>query len=165
MGITVELGIRTWFSPEDDTQTVFLDFLRQAQHSLRLAVYSFHLPVAVDILSQQLRAGVNVALVLDHSQAERALELPEIRQLLATGAEVTVGTSRLHAIMHHKFAVADGMRVLTGSWNFTLSASREDNFIQVTSNPEYARLFLDKWQAMRAWMRTHEPQWQPPAGP
>jgi phosphatidylserine/phosphatidylglycerophosphate/cardiolipin synthase-like enzyme len=161
MSTQISIGASVYFTPDDDVQQVFCDALRAARESIRIAIYAWHLPVAVAILTARRQAGVDVGLVVDHSQAAGRYEAPEIAQLVAAGCDVTIGTSQRHAIMHHKFAVIDDTRVLAGSWNFSLSASQENNFIQIVDNAPYASAFLTQWAAMRAWMRQHEPQYQP----
>ncbi|MCL6563383.1 MAG: hypothetical protein K6U87_10280 [Firmicutes bacterium] len=164
MAHIIQLGVQTYFSPDDDTQGVFLDFLRQAQHEIRIAIYAWHLPPAVEILAAKVRAGVDVALVMDHSQATGHYEAPEVTQLVQAGCRVAIGTSQKHAILHHKFAVVDRLHVLAGSWNMSGAASREANYLQVVTNQDLASLFLAKWQELDTWIRRHEPQWQP-SGP
>jgi phosphatidylserine/phosphatidylglycerophosphate/cardiolipin synthase-like enzyme len=97
---------------------------------------------------------------MDHTQAHGKYEAPEITALVQAGCDVTIGSSQKHAIMHHKFAVVDGVHVLAGSWNFSLTASKENNFLQIVSNLDMAALFLAKWQEMHDYMQIHEPQWQ-----
>jgi phosphatidylserine/phosphatidylglycerophosphate/cardiolipin synthase-like enzyme len=161
MAQQISLGVQTWFSPDDDTQTVFLDFLRQAQHEIKIAIYGFHLPPAVPILLDKVRTGVIVDAVMDRVQSKGKYEAPEVQQLVDGGVGVTIGDSQKHHIMHHKFVVVDHLHVLAGSWNFSESASLESNYIQIVSNADMATLFLNKWQEMHDWMQEHEKSWQP----
>ena len=55
--------------------------------------------------------------------------------------------------MHHKFAVADSNQVLTGSYNWTRSAAREnEENIVVTNAPElvsaFTRQFEQLWKSL-----------------
>lgn len=161
MSAIIQLGIQTYFSPDDDTQAVFLRFLQQAQTSIYIAIYGFHLPPAQDLLIAKAQAGVPVAIIMDHTQADGKYEAPEVQHLIQGGCAVTIGSSEKHHIMHHKFAVVDDLHVLAGSWNFSQSASLEDNFLQITSNTDHAALFIAKWHEMHDWMHQYEPQWQP----
>ena len=164
MSQSIQLGIQTYFSPDDDTQQVFLDFLSQAQHSIHIAIYSWHLPPAMDVIQTLLAGGRKIHLLMDHSQSTGKYEAPEVQELVQLGARVAIGTSRKHAILHDKYAVVDGLHVLSGSWNFSLSASQEANFLTIVSNPDFATLFMTNWQKQYDWIVTHEPQWQPPQG-
>jgi phosphatidylserine/phosphatidylglycerophosphate/cardiolipin synthase-like enzyme len=119
-----------------------------------------HLPPLIDELIQLHKRGVDVALVCDHTQARGKYEHPEIEQLRAAGIPLVEGTSQKHKIMHHKFAVRDKTTVLSGSWNFSLSASEENNYFDIVESPERAALFLSKWQEMWDWIVENEPQLQ-----
>jgi phosphatidylserine/phosphatidylglycerophosphate/cardiolipin synthase-like enzyme len=158
MGLSTKAQIHTFFSPDDDTQKVFLDFIRGTTKHLRIAIYSLHLPPLVDDLIQLHRSGVDVALVCDQSQADGKYERPEIQQLRLAGVPLVVGTSQKHKIMHHKFAVRDKVAVESGSWNYSLSASEESNYFDIIESSDRAELFLSKWQEIWNWISKNEPQ-------
>lgn len=161
MPVDIGLRIKTLFSPDDDTQAAFLAFIQGTQKRLRIAVYGMHLPPLVDSLLALHEAGRDVALVLDHTQAEGTYERPEVAQIIAAGVPVRIGSSERHHIMHHKFAVRDGAAVLSGSWNFSESASLESNYFDIVDNPERAALFEAKWEEMWTWIDAHEAKWNP----
>ncbi len=160
MSLSTKAQIHTFFSPDDDTQKVFLDFIRSTTKHLRIAIYSLHLPPLVDDLLQLHRSGVDIALVCDHSQAEGKYEHPEIQQLRLAGVPLVVGTSQKHKIMHHKFTVKDKVAVESGSWNFSLNASDESNYFDIIESSDRAALFLSKWQEMWNWISKNEPQFE-----
>ncbi|WP_062306531.1 phospholipase D-like domain-containing protein [Alicyclobacillus sendaiensis] len=157
-----EMGFKmaTYFSPDDDTQSVFLNFIRGTNKHLRIAVYSLHLPSLIDELIELHKRGVDVALVIDHTQAHGKAEHPDVLQLISAGIPLVEGTSQKHRIMHHKFAVRDKTTVLSGSWNFSESASLENNYFDIVESSERAALFLSKWKEMWDWIRTNEPEYQ-----
>ena len=160
MALKTGLNITTLFSPEDDTQTAFLQFVQSTKSHLRIAIYGMHLPPLVNDLLALRAAGKDIALVCDHTQAMGRYEHPEIDALIAAGVPLVIGSSDKHMIMHHKFAVRDKEVVLSGSWNFSVSASKEDNFFDIVESPERSALFLSKWQEMHDWIASHEQKWQ-----
>lgn len=98
----------------------------QAQKSIQMAVYSFHMPKLVEVLIAKHRAGVTVRLILDHTQARGRAEKAEIETLVAAGVDVVVGTSSRHGqIMHNKFTIVDGVEVEDGSWNYSLLPGKQ----------------------------------------
>src|ERR1700730_823396 len=131
MGLITGAQVSTYFSPDDDTQNVFLQFIHGTKHHLRIAIYSLHLPPLINDFISLHQSGIDLALVCDHSQALGKYEQPEIAQLKAAGVPLVVGTSQKHKIMHHKFAVQDQSIVEAGSWNYSLSASAESNFFDI----------------------------------
>jgi phosphatidylserine/phosphatidylglycerophosphate/cardiolipin synthase-like enzyme len=150
----------TYFSPNDNTEEIFLDFIRNTKSHLRIAVYGLHLPKLIDELIALHNAGVDVALVVDHTQARGKYERPEIVQLRQAGVPLVEGTSTHHRIMHHKFVVRDKVDVLAGSWNFSQSASEESNWFDIIHLEERAKLFLSVWQEMWDWISANESQYQ-----
>jgi len=157
----IDLAIRTLFSPDDDTAGEFISWLARAQKSIHMAIYGFHMPKLCDLLIEKHRSGVEVHLVMDHTQAHGKAEWPEVNALVQAGIDVVIGTSRCrHEIMHNKFTVVDGAEVEDGSWNYSLSASLESNVQNYVRSVERATLFLAQWQKMRNWIVAHEPQYQ-----
>lgn len=160
MSIEVGLKMSTYFSPDDDTQGIFLQFIKSTKSHLRIAIYGLHLPPLIDDLIALHKRGVDVALVIDHTQARGTYEKPEVIELLKAGVPLLEGTSDKHKIMHHKFAVRDKEITLSGSWNFSETASLESNYFDVVESLERAALFLSKWQEMWDWISTHESKYQ-----
>lgn len=163
MSLTTGIHITTYFSPDDDTQQAFLDFIQGTKSHLRIAIYGLHLPPLVKALQDLHQTGVDVALVCDSTQAAGKYEHPEIVHLVQAGIPLVVGTSQQHKIMHHKFVVRDKSAVLSGSWNFSESASEESNYFDIVESPQRAELFLSKWQEMWDWIHAHEAKQQPTA--
>ncbi|HVJ82600.1 MAG TPA: phospholipase D-like domain-containing protein, partial [Planctomycetia bacterium] len=72
----------------------------------------------------------------------------DVERFRAAGITVRRDVSEFH--MHHKFAIFDDRRLLTGSYNWTRSAAavNEENFI-LTTEPRlvrpFVRTFADLW--------------------
>jgi len=149
---------KTYFSPDDDTQDAFLQFIGTAKKSILIADYSFNLEPLAQLLIQKREAGVDVRLVLDRTQAAGPTERPVIAQLKGAGVPMVVGTSSARKIMHNKFAVVDGKWVQSGSWNYTAAASKESNFFDIEHSPDRASKFTQYWTEMWNWIQENEPQ-------
>lgn len=137
---------QTFFTPYDDAQTPLINLLQSATKSIRIADYSFNLMPVVDILIEKYKAGVDVQLVLDSSQARGKSEVPEVTKLKEAGVPMVVGTSDKGKIMHLKVAIVDDAIVGSGSYNFTGTAELEDNFFDVEHSLERAAAFTAYWQ-------------------
>lgn len=164
----LEIVQRTYFSPDDPCEAVLLAFVQTAKTGVRVADYSFNLTQLVDILINQHAAGIDVQLVLDRSQAAGKSERPIVAELRAAGVPLVVGTSDKHRIMHQKFLVIDGVSVLSGSYNFTHTASLESNYFDIIQNPLRAEAFTAAWQRIWDFISANEPQERPakpPPGP
>lgn len=156
----IKTQIYMW-SPNDKIDQEFIKFLEGATRKLRLADYSFNLKAATDTLIEKHRAGVDVQLVLDHSQAAGHTEVPLVKALKEAGIPMMVGTSPAHKIMHDKFAVKDDRVVFWGSWNFTQAATLENNVAEITNDTELASAFTQRWQEMWDWIEANEKQPEP----
>jgi phosphatidylserine/phosphatidylglycerophosphate/cardiolipin synthase-like enzyme len=144
----------TFFSPDDDTTGEYLKFLKGATQKVRLCDYSFNMQAIVDSLIALHKGGVDVQLVLDKSQAGGKTEVPEVAQLKAAGVPMAIGTSSKHKIMHDKFTILDDAWVQSGSWNYTNSASLENNFFDIEHSPTRAAAFNKQWDEMWQYITT-----------
>ncbi|RFP66825.1 hypothetical protein D0N36_01690 [Hymenobacter lapidiphilus] len=139
---------RVYFSPHDDCVAAIQGFIRQARQTLDVCVFT----VADNRLSDELVAahqrGVRVRLLTDNEKLfDRG---SDVRALHSAGLAVHVDESRNH--MHHKFALADNSRVLTGSYNWTRSAAElnlenllisHDQTLIAAYAAEFARLWAE----------------------
>lgn len=156
--IQIDPTTQVYFSPQDDTVTEFETLLKSATKSIHLADYSFNIPEVVTILIDQMKAGLEVKLVLDKSQSAGKTEVPEITSLKQAGVDTAIGTSSDHKIMHSKFTIIDGITVEAGSWNYTAVAADEDNFFFVIENPTIVEAFESDFENMRSWILANEAQ-------
>ncbi|MDR3405135.1 MAG: phospholipase D-like domain-containing protein [Chthoniobacter sp.] len=145
---------QTYFAPDDDTLTAALTFAKGSQHTLYVADYSFVWPDLTDALIALHAHGVDVELVLDKTQAAGPSEKPELAKLTAAKVPFLIGTSRTGHIMHHKFMVRDGTAVLAGSFNFTMTAAKENNFFDIVADPARAALFTTEFRKIQDVMRS-----------
>ena len=83
------------------------------------------------------------------SDDDKSLDLgSDIERLAASGVPVAVDRSPHH--MHHKFALFDGARLLTGSYNWTRSGDRYNHVnLMLTTDPrlvgKYVKAFEEMW--------------------
>jgi mitochondrial cardiolipin hydrolase len=90
-----------YMAPFHDTVAAYLDFLRSAERSIHVCVFSFHHEAITDLLVEKHKAGLTVDCVFDHSQAEGKAELAEIRKLQVAGVPFLIGTSAKHGQLLH----------------------------------------------------------------
>lgn len=156
----ITASIDSYFSPDEDLKTLFLNFIQSTDTELRFADYGFHMPMLTDTLIHLHESGKDIAGVLDRIQEQGKYEHPEVVKLLQAKMDLAIGTSMKRRIMHDKFAVRDRRFVLAGSWNFSETATSESNFFFIIDSPELAKRFLANWQEMHDWILAHEPQYQ-----
>ena len=135
------------------------DQLRSAGHSIDLALFVFSAQQLTDVLSQQAAAGVQIRLVADPGFASRpfsevldllGVALPDHNCKLEQNNQPLeqplqgVGIPKLARgdKLHHKFAVIDNRKVITGSFNWSPSAAHNnDETLLVIHSPQLAEHF------------------------
>ena len=139
------IAVETYLTPYDDVEGRFLQFLDQAKNRCYIASYSITNPEIINKLIQLHDRGIDVEVLTDKTQAAGKKEQIALAILAEDHIPVFAGRSVAHALMHCKFCVIDDHLVEDGSWNFTVSANKEDNILNfIDSKPRAAR-FLTYW--------------------
>ena len=133
--------------------------LKSARSTIDMALFVFSAQELANVLQKQSRAGVKIRLLADPGFAGRpysevldllGVALPDRDCFLETGNQPfkiplqTVGTPRLTSgdKMHHKFAVIDEKKVITGSFNWSPAAAHtNDEALIVIHSPLLAKHF------------------------
>ncbi len=115
------------FSPGDDCLRKIRELCRQARKNVDICVYT----ISDDRLSEEIiachRRGIAVRVISDNEK--QFDEGSDIQHLIAQGVPLRIDDSPYH--MHHKFALFDANLLLSGSFNWTRSAStsNEENLL------------------------------------
>lgn len=135
------------FSPNGGCKAVIVGELAAARSEVLVQAYSFTCPDIVAALIAAADRGVRVCVLLDKSNESETYSA--IGALNGHGIDVRVDAS--HAIAHNKVMVIDGWTVLTGSFNFTRQAEKEnaENLLVLRSQPDLADLYKRNFHAHR----------------
>ena len=155
-------------SDPDNGLALLNQLLAESRRRVDLALFVFSDQGLADTLAQRQQQGVRIRLLADPGFANRAfsevldllgLQLPDHQCKLEVAnrpwgqALAGVGTPRLAGgdKLHHKLAVIDDRRVITGSFNWSPSAAHQnDETLLVIDSPQLARHFsaeIDRlWQ-------------------
>lgn len=146
-------GQWTYFSPADGPgiHKLIVDLIEGATHSIVINMYGFDDDDADSaLLAKTEDPNVYFQMSLDSSQAGGVHE----KELLAKwnadlfGNSIAIGQSARHAISHLKVMIVDGLYVVSGSTNWSLSGEeQQDNQLTVTQNAVLAaqyRSILDR---------------------
>jgi len=134
------------FSPGEDCPRAIIRLMQNARRTADVCVFT----ITDDRLSSALldahHRGIAFRVITDNDKAfDEGSDVDRIRR---AGVPLRVDRTRFH--MHHKFAVIDDQWLLSGSYNWTRGASRdnEENLI-VTNDPgliaAYRRAFERLW--------------------
>lgn len=150
---TPTVSVETYLTPYQDAEAHFLQFLDAAKSKCYIASYSITDPNIINKLVQLHSRGVDVEVITDKTQASGRREQAALAVLQENRIPLFIGKSVDNALMHCKFVVVDDYLVEDGSWNFTTSASRQDNVLNFSNSKERARQFMDYWLKIRGDMR------------
>jgi phosphatidylserine/phosphatidylglycerophosphate/cardiolipin synthase-like enzyme len=141
--------VETHFSPGDGPLSAIVRLLGEARASADICVFTITDDRITRALLDTHRRGVRVRVVTDN---DKALDLgSDIRRLREGGIAVRMDKTEAH--MHHKFAVFERKRLLTGSYNWTRSAADANHEnVLISDDPHlvlpFCRAFDDLWASL-----------------
>lgn len=143
---TAACYVQAYFSP--GISKYLVADLALAQKTVDAALYSLTHPDLTRALVEASQRGVRVRVKLDKLQSANPHQGAAI--LTLSGAGVSVAVSILSRTMHHKFAVIDGWRVWTGSYNWTVSADRRNaENAALLLCPALAQQYQTQWEGLK----------------
>ncbi|NPA67457.1 MAG: DUF1669 domain-containing protein [Chlorobi bacterium] len=138
--------IKVYFSPGSDCLNAIIDTLRNARKKARICVFTISDNRITEAVKEMQLNGVDIKIISDNDKRYDAGS--DIEYIARLGIPVKLDTT--HAHMHHKFAVIDDEKVITGSYNWTRSAE--------TKNYENILITDDK-DAVKAYSREFDKLW------
>lgn len=138
--------VGVYFTPSGAPQKIVRDAIRNAQKSIKIAMFYFTDDLLMAELAAAQARGVQIDAVWDFRGWER-FEDSEIDDALHLGIGVV---DAMPGLVHHKFAVIDDEIVITGSTNWSDSGffSNDENLLVITS-PELAAQFSQHFERLR----------------
>jgi cardiolipin hydrolase len=138
-----------YFSPGNDCVQAICGLLRRSMRTTDICVFTLTDNRIADAIEAAHRRGVAVRIISDQEKA--ADPGSDIERLGSRGIAIRMDRTADH--MHHKFAIFDGTILLTGSYNWTLSAatSNEENLIVSYESPlvrQFASAFEKLWRQL-----------------
>ncbi len=133
------------FSPGTDGKNLIKSQLASATRSLDICVFTISDNDISTVIASAHRRGIKVRVITDDQKRFDAGS--DIDMLVRWGVPVRMDTSEQH--MHHKFAIIDGKRLLTGSYNWTRTAA-ERNYenLLVTSDLGLVEPFVEEFEKL-----------------
>jgi len=133
------------FSPHGGAEGAVVDTLRRARVRVHAAIYGLTNRAIENALADVARAGVKVALKVDRSQTSSRDQAALLARLGEAGPTVEVFQSR--ALLHDKFAIVDDRWIITGSFNWTARAERQNREnVLIFDCPALASNFETEWE-------------------
>jgi len=124
--------IRCAFSPGEDGRGLIQQEIRDAKSSLDICVFTITDDRITDRVIDAHRQGITVRIITDNDKQHDTGS--DIARLRGAGIEVRQDPDDDH--MHHKFAVIDRKRLITGSYNWTRGATYNHENVLVLSDKD-----------------------------
>ncbi|MEZ6053364.1 MAG: phospholipase D-like domain-containing protein [Planctomycetaceae bacterium] len=120
------------FSPGEACRRRIRSLFRHARKSADVCVFTITDNAISDEILAAHRRGVSVRVISDNDKStDRGSDIPLLDRL---GVPVRMDLTSHH--MHHKFALFDETTLLTGSYNWTVSASESNEENLIVTNDE-----------------------------
>ncbi|WP_269539301.1 phospholipase D-like domain-containing protein [Cerasicoccus fimbriatus] len=146
---TQRIDSSAYFSPGDDCLNAIIGSICGARRTLDICVFTITDDRIVEAIREAGQRRVAVRIITDNDKARDAGS--DIARMSRSGLAIKVDLAPDH--MHHKFALIDGERLLTGSYNWTRSAaSHNQENLLITNDPDavkaYTVEFVKLWGAL-----------------
>ncbi|MDE3021376.1 MAG: phospholipase D family protein [Pseudomonadota bacterium] len=141
--IRIDSAVIVAFSPNGDATRVIVSEINHAQHQILVQAYSFTSKPIISALARAKDRGVDVEVIADKSnEHERYSGIMTMRE-----HHVPVWIDNTVDIAHNKVMIFDDQAVLTGSFNFSVSAQKynAENILLIKDDPALANLYIKNW--------------------
>ena len=144
------MRVQVLFAPEDGVAQRIAERITQATSQIRFLAFSFtHDGIGKAVLDRA-KAGVPAAGVFEKTGSETRFS--EFGTMKQAGLEVYQDGNPY--VMHHKVFVLDGKTTVTGSFNFSDGADRDnDENTLIVDDPGFASTYLEEVERMLALAR------------
>jgi len=139
--------VEIYFSPEDGVAKYVLQRLAAAKRSITFMTFSYTEDKISDAMIAKIKADLEVRGVFESQNARGTGS--DFNRLKQGGVDVLEDGNCY--ILHHKVIVIDERTVITGSYNFTGSAERDnDENLVIVDDPNLARVYLEEFERVYA---------------
>ena len=143
--------VETLFSPEKSIKERLLKEVESTTSTLELAIHDITSFDMAQALLKAKQRGIKVRIIADSKQAK--MRPSQITYLIHQGIPVKVLGGKEKGLMNHRFAILDGQRVITGSYNWSGASQRwnydnililSDSEVVASYQKEFERLWREK---------------------
>ncbi|MBF0386152.1 MAG: phospholipase D family protein [Candidatus Omnitrophica bacterium] len=141
-------GIEAKFSPKGGIQEMIIEKIKASLSTIDIAIFDLTSEEIKNAIENARARGVNIRIVADKRQAGG--QYSKVKLLREKGFNVKLARGRKGGIMHNKFAIFDGVSIVTGSYNWTKNAENK-NFENAlfTSDPKVVKVCREEFE--RIW--------------
>jgi len=129
-----KIPIQIYLNPK--CHTVILKELNSAQKEIFFSHYAFTDTEIIRVLQEKSERGLKISGVLEK---DLAVNDTAFRELNASG--INTAWDKNYYLNHYKLFLIDGKKIITGSYNPSKAARRNQEIILVIENPEAVRFY------------------------
>lgn len=144
--------VQILFAPEDAVVPTLSGLLSNARSSIRVMAFSFTLSDYGNVMLARAQQGVTVTGIFETTGSET--QFSQLTPLFCAGLPVRQDGNPY--VFHHKVFIIDDTTVVTGSYNFSASATdSNDENIAIITDPDLAAQYIAEFD--RRWAEAHAP--------
>jgi phosphatidylserine/phosphatidylglycerophosphate/cardiolipin synthase-like enzyme len=134
-----------YFSPNGGATDAILEAIRGARRTILVHAYLLYSTRLAGALVRAHQRGVEVHVLLDAQAQPHHPPVSAVARLVAAGIAVSLDAQ--HAWAHDKVMILDGAIVITGSYNWTVAAEKENGEnLLVIRDPRLAGVYTENWR-------------------
>ncbi len=136
---------KAYFSPGEDCRNAIIKNLKKAEKEVKVCVFTISDNKISTVLKDLHFKGIKIKIISDNDkQYDRG---SDINYLKDKGLSIKIDMTDAH--MHHKFAIIDRKILISGSYNWTVSAAEknQENII-VTDQRDLIKAFNNEFERL-----------------
>lgn len=136
--------ISALFSPGGGISRQIIREIDNAQSSVDVAIYSFTSRDIAKSLHNAQKRGVNVRIILDGGRAKNSISSYIFFR------KNNLNQKLVEPTMHNKFAIIDEKLLITGSYNWTVSAEKRnfENILFIRNSPDVIKQYKAQFDGL-----------------
>lgn len=134
-----------YFSPGDQCKKAIINQLKNALSKIDICVYTLSDNLIAEEIIKCQQRKLNIRIITDNEKINDTGS--DIKHLAQSGIDVRIDNSPHY--MHHKFAIFDQKKIITGSYNWTRSAAdyNQENII-VTDQQHVVHEYISEFEKL-----------------
>lgn len=139
------IASQAYFSPGDSCRNKIISLIKEAKKTIDICVFTISDNKITQVILDAHKRGIDITIISDNDKAND--KGSDIHHLQNKGVNIIVDNSSYH--MHHKFAIFDSKILLSGSFNWTRSATdvNEENIL-VSGEPGLVSQFSNQFDSL-----------------
>ena len=115
--------INIYFTPSNDCENLVINQIKEAKDSIDIAIYSITSKEIVEAIKNAYDNNIKVQIIADKLQSKGKSSL--VKEIIEY--KIPLRINKKHRIEHNKFTIIDDKFVITGSYNYTNNAKKNNS--------------------------------------